>query len=249
MNQKSSKSIDSTFVLGSTSTVAKAICIELAKRHNCKRFHLISRNPSHNQELIYILENTYNAFVTQEKVDLIDSSNIYNINKPKVDNFDLYLITAGSLGNQELARKEPKLALEITAANFSGIVPWITAITSQERISKKGMLWIFSSVAADKGRPSNYLYGAAKAGLTTFCEGLFLRCLDKPFKVRIIKAGYITSPMTKGTAPKLLCVDAIYIAKTLLKNPGRSGIEYLPWWWFLIMFIVKIMPNRIISKL
>ena len=58
-----------------------------------------------------------------------------------------------------------------------------------------------SSVAADIGRPSNYHYGASKAALTNFCEGMMLRCNDKPFNIRIIKvAGFISSPMTKGKA-------------------------------------------------
>ncbi len=249
MNKNHCSHIKSTFVLGSTSIVAKAICLELAKNHNCKRFHLISRSPIHNQELINKLENTYNAYVTQEKVDLIDSSKIQNLNKPKVDNFDLYLITAGSLGNPELARESPLEALEITASNYSGIIPWMTSIASEERLSEKGMLWVFSSVAADKGRPSNYHYGAAKAALTIFCEGLSLRCEGKPFSVRIIKAGYITSPMTKGRAPKMLCVNAMSVAKNLLKKPHRRGIEYVPWWWVLIMSVIKVIPNFITSKL
>ena len=249
MNKKSPKKINSVFVLGSTSTVAKAICLEIAKNNQCKRFHLVCRNPNYNQELVNKLKTSFNAFVTQETVDLIDYSNSNNLNFPKVDNFDLYLITAGSLGNPKLARENAKKALEITASNYSGILPWITSIATKERIAKKGMLWIFSSVAADKGRPSNYHYGAAKAGLTTFCEGLFLRCEGKPFSVRIIKAGYIKSPMTKGKAPKSICINASFVAKILLRKPHSRGIEYLPWWWILIMFVVKIMPNSIISKL
>ena len=249
MNKNSVSTIKSAFILGSSSTVAKAICLELAKKHKCKRFHLLSRNPQNNQELIDKLNNKYSALVTQEKVNLIDSANIGDFSTPTVENFDLYIITAGSLGQAELARENSKNALEITAANYSGIVPWITAIASQERISKQGMLWVFSSVAADKGRPSNYHYGAAKAALTTLCEGLFLRCVGKPFSVRIIKAGYITSPMTIGTAPDLLCIDAIKVAKILLRKPNRRGIEYLPWWWRLIMLFVKIMPNSLLSKL
>ncbi len=249
MNKLSSKRIKSTFVLGSTSTVAKAICIELAKKHNCERFHLVARKPDDNLELINKLENSYNSFVTQEKADLIDSSNIQNLIVPTIANFDLYLITAGSLGEPHLAREDPKKALEITASNYSGIIPWITSIASEERLSRPGKLWIFSSVAADKGRPSNYHYGAAKAGLTTLCEGLFLRCERKPFAIRIIKAGYIDSPMTQGKVPKFICANTKDIAKSLLRRPDRRGIEYIPWWWNLIMSIIKILPHSLTSKL
>ena len=249
MNTKFDKKIQSTFVLGSTSTVAKAICIELAKNHSCKRFHLVSRNSQRNQELISQLENIYGAYVTTEQIDLTDNSTLMNSNMPKINYFELYLITAGSLGDPDLARNDVQKALEITAINYSGIIPWITSITSSERLSKKGKLWIFSSVAADRGRPSNYHYGAAKAALTTFCEGLFLICQGKPFSIRIIKAGFIKSPMTKDKAPQILCIDPKSIAKTLLQNPDRRGIEYLPCWWILIMFFVKRMPASIACKL
>ena len=249
MNKYFNKKIKSAFILGSTSTVAKAICIELANNHSCKRFHLVSRNLQRNQELINQLKNIYGAYVTNEEIDLIDTAKYENSKIPKINHFDLYLIATGSLGDPGLARDDAKAALEITASNYSGIIPWITSITSSERLSKQGKLWIFSSVAADRGRPSNYHYGAAKAALTTFCEGLFLRCQDKPFSIRIIKAGFIQSPMTQDKAPKILCIDAKSVAKILLRNPNRRGIEYLPWWWILIMFCVKKMPASIACKL
>ena len=106
-----------------------------------------------------------------------------------------------------------------------------------------------SSVAGDRGRPSNYHYGAAKAGLTNFCEGIMNYCHDKPFKVRIIKAGYIATKMTLGKAPRALCAEPEKLAEKLLKKPNKRGIEYFPNWWFLIMFIIKLLPSALIKKL
>ena len=110
-------------------------------------------------------------------------------------------------------------------------------------------MWIFSSVAGDKGRPSNYHYGAAKAALTIFCEGLLHRMYKKPFKIRVIKAGFIYTSMTIGKAPKILCASKEYVAKTLINKPHKEGIEYLPFWWLFVMKIVSIFPKSIISKL
>ena len=241
--------IKSAFVLGSTSETAKAICIELANKNRCKRFHLVARNLKANRELKEKLENLYGAYVTEEKVDLSSDSSIENSNLPQVDFFDLYLITAGALGNAHLARSDIHEALKITSVNFAGIIPWITSITSESRLSKPGRLWLFSSVAADRGRPSNYHYGAAKAGITTFCEGLLLRCVNKPFSIRIIKAGFIATPMSEGKAPKFLCVKPSSLARDLLQRPNHRGIEYLPSWWRIIMFLVKLLPNFVASKL
>ena len=84
--------------------------------------------------------------------------------------------------------------MKINAINYIGIIPWIIEITKKERLHKPGRLWIFSSVAGDRGRPSNYHYGAAKSALTIFSEGLQLSCEKFPFRIRIIKAGFIDSP-------------------------------------------------------
>ena len=248
MKKSSSQLIRSACIIGSTSEVAKSICIELAKA-GCKRFHLIARNPKGNQDLIVKLKEGYDVIIEEEEANLLNNSSLHNHFVPEIGVFDLYLITCGSLGNPEKARDDLKEAFHITEANYSGLIPWITAITTKERISKSGRLWVFSSVAGDRGRPSNYHYGAAKAALTTLCEGLLLRCQKKPFSIRIIKAGFMATPMTIGKAPKLLCIQPSKVAKHLLRRPNRRGIEYLPWWWAIVMSIVRKLPRNIASKL
>ena len=140
-----------------------------------------------------------------------------------------------------MARNLPKRS--ITAA-----VCCLTTKTP-ERIKRKGCLWVFTSVASDRGRPSNYYYGSAKAGLQNFCEGLISRCHGNQFSVRIIKAGYMATQMTKGKVPDFLCIKTSDVAKILLRKPFKNGVEYLPWYWNPIMFLIKIFPNSIISKL
>jgi decaprenylphospho-beta-D-erythro-pentofuranosid-2-ulose 2-reductase len=240
--------IRSAFVLGSTSVVAAAICRELARR-GCSRFHLLARDPRRNQGLAEELRELFGAAVSIEQADLLSDAALDQAHRPEVENFDLYLITAGSLGDAEAARSEPGEALRITAANYSGLLPWLTAIAKPERLSTSGRLWVFSSVAADRGRPSNYHYGAAKAALTACCEGLLLRCHGKPFAVRIIKAGFMDTPMTVGKAPPLLCASPESVAHDLLRHPNRRGIEYLPWWWSPLMVVIRLLPAALASKL
>ena len=237
--------IQSAFVLGSTSCVAIAICQALAQR-GCRRFHLVARNAIANQSLASDLRQRYGAEVTLEQLDLLAA----NPAPPQLSElFDLYLITAGSLGDAERARHQAEEALVITAANYTGLIPWLTAIATPERIQTPGRLWVFSSVAADRGRPSNYHYGAAKAGLTRFCEGLLLRCHGTPFAVRILKAGFMATPMTVGKAPALLCAKPEAIAMDLLRRPHRRGIEYIPWWWAPLIMLIRLLPPALASKL
>lgn len=241
-------SIASAFVLGSTSAVAKAICRELAQR-GCRHFHLLARNLEANQAFAAELQQRFGAAVTTESVDLLADAAIPGEHAPLVGAFDLYLITAGALGDAEQARHDPAEAQRITAANYTGLIPWLTAIATPERLAGSGRLWVFSSVAADRGRPSNYHYGAAKAALTTLCEGLLLRAHAKPFAVRIIKAGFIATPMTVGKAPALLCASPESVARDLLRRPNRRGIEYLPWWWAALMRLICLLPSSLASRL
>jgi decaprenylphospho-beta-D-erythro-pentofuranosid-2-ulose 2-reductase len=248
MAATASPAIRSAFVLGSTSAVARAICLELARR-GCRRFHLVSRNRETNQHLVSELEQRYGATVSSEQTDLLADAALESIRRPQVGDFDLYLITAGSLGDAELARTDSTEALRIMAANVTGLIPWLTAIATPERLARPGRLWVFSSVAADRGRPSNYHYGAAKAALTALCEGLLLRCHGKPFAVRIIKAGFMATPMTVGKAPPILCASPASVARDLLRRPNRRGIEYLPWWWSPLMLLIRLLPAPLAAKL
>jgi len=245
MTNASGPSIHSAWVLGSTSTVAIAICRGLAER-GCRRFHLLARNLERNQALANELREHFGAEVSCETVDLLASQPL----QPQFGEvFDLYLVAAGNLGDAERARSDAAEAQAITQANFTGLIPWLTAIVSPERIQQPGALWVFSSVAADRGRPSNYHYGAAKAGLLRFCEGLLLRCHGTPFAVRILKAGFIASPMTDGKAPPALCASPEQIARDLLRKPFRRGIETIPWWWRPLMAVVRRLPAGVAAKL
>ena len=228
--------------------MAKAICRELASR-GCGRFHLVARNVEANKALARELEANYGAAVSTEQTDLLSDSSLSTVRRPEVGDFDLYLMTAGALGDAQLARSDAEEGMRILAANVGGLIPWITAIATPERLAKPGRLWVFSSVAADRGRPSNYHYGAAKAALTALCEGVLLRCHGKPFAVRIIKAGFMATPMTVGKAPPALCASPESVARDLLRRPNRRGIEYLPWWWSPLMRLIRVLPAPIASKL
>ena len=234
----------SAFILGGTSEIAENICLELARR-GCKKYHLISRNVEKNQILIKKLNILNVRDITTEEIKLNKSFKNVNIN----GKYDLYLITIGYLGDTKKAKNDLEEGKDIFEINFLNLLPWISQITNEDRIKEKGSLWVFSSVAGDVGRPSNYFYGSSKAALTIFCQGLANYCYKYPFNVRIIKAGFIDTKMTKGKAPKILCANPSKIAKYLLNNPNKSGVEYLPKWWRFVMFIVKILPKKLISKL
>ena len=242
------KIIKSVWVLGATSKVAQSICIELAK-NGCKKFFLLSRNKIKANKFSSFLKLEYNVIVEEKYIDLEKVEYLDEEISHEVSDFDLYIITAGYIGDNDLASKDFNEAKKITNINYTSIIAWINSIITKERINKSIGLWVFTSVAADRGRPSNYFYGAAKSALEVYSEGLIARCFKKKFSVRVIKAGYMDTPMTYGKVPKILCINSSKVAKILLKNPLKRGIEYMPWFWKPIMSFVKILPYKIISKL
>tara|TARA_Y100000589_G_C26990915_1_gene562579 strand:+ start:120 stop:869 length:750 start_codon:yes stop_codon:yes gene_type:complete len=244
---KKKKSINSIFVLGSTSEIAYPILIRLADM-GCKRFHLLCKDSSKNSKLIQTLESYSEVTITEEIIDLSNEGNSFRENRT-IGFFDLYLVMAGYLGDNELAKTNIEEALRIIDINFRNLIPWINAIFTEERINQYSRLWVFSSVAAEFGRPSNYFYGSAKAALSTFLSGIYYSCYKKPFSVRIFHAGYIYTSMTINKAPKILCAKPNIIAKRILKDLNKRGIEYLPWWWLFIMKFIRLCPPFLISKL
>ena len=247
LNRKKSNLVifKSVFILGGNSEIAQEICLNLVQK-GTRKLHFVSREPRKNNLFIKRLTDEFNLEIINQEFDLLKG----NLNtKPHIDFFDLYIIAAGYLGNSILASNDLDEALNIARVNYYSLIPWINEITSENRISKPGAMWVLSSVAGDRGRPSNYHYGAAKSALTIFCEGLHNRLYKKPFKIRIIKAGFIYTSMTINKAPKILCASKKYVAKKLINNPYKDGIEYLPFWWFFVMNIVSILPKAIISKL
>ena len=244
MGLKSNTTIKSVFVLGSSSEIAKEICIQLAGK-GCESFHLLARDIKKNKNLVKILKEKKIKNIIQDNFDLLNDPEI----KKEIGQYDLYLITAGFLGESDLASINISELIRITKTNYSGLLKWLIAIATPERLNSVSRLWIFSSVAGDIGRPSNYQYGAAKAALTCFCQGLFLKAYKKPFSIRVFKAGYIKTRMSIGKGPEILFLNPKKLAKIILRNPDKRGIEYLPWWWRFIMQIIKFLPKSLLAKL
>ncbi len=235
----------SVWVLGSTSDVAVSICNELAK-NGCKKFHLISRRKLDNQFLVKNLKLYDGITINLQELDLLEIENEINV---EIGEYDLYLITAGYLGDNNLAIYDKKESSKILKINFISLIPIIQNIISNLDFTKETSLWVFSSVAADLGRPSNFIYGAAKSALTTYCEGLTHKFINSKLKVRVIKAGYIDTKMSRGKTLPFLTIKPKLVAKHLLKSLKKSGVEYFPKWWKLIMIFVKLLPAKLVSKL
>lgn len=165
---------------------------------------------------------------------------------------DAVLIAHGTLGDQQLSQASVNAALHELNTNFISYVSLLTLIANKLEVQKSGTLAVISSVAGDRGRASNYVYGAAKAGVTAFVSGLRARLGKVGVKVVTVKPGFVDTPMTAGMKKNPLYASAASVGKQIhaaMNKSGTGGVLYTPFFWRFIMGIIRTVPESVFSKL
>jgi decaprenylphospho-beta-D-erythro-pentofuranosid-2-ulose 2-reductase len=163
---------------------------------------------------------------------------------------DVVLLAYGVLGDQAAAEQDPAVARNILETDFLSAGAWCLAAANYLASRRAGVLIVIGSVAGDRGRMSNYIYGAAKGGLGILAQGIAHRLAPTGARAVLIKPGFVDTPMTAGIAPKgILWSRPDVIAAVIKKAAERGGpIVYVPWWWRFIMLMIRHVPARIFHK-
>lgn len=164
---------------------------------------------------------------------------------------DLVLIAQGILGEQDKAEQDLAHMHEILQVNGISQIDLLAQLANRMEQQASGTIACISSVAGDRGRPSNYVYGTSKAMVTTFLQGLRARLNTANVNVLTIKPGFVDTPMTaeieKGgplwASPEIIAEG---IAKAV---ESKRSVVYLPWFWQYIMLIIKHIPEVIFKRL
>lgn len=163
---------------------------------------------------------------------------------------DLVLLAYGTLGDQKRDERSVEATVREFTTNGTSVISLLTLLGNYFEQQKRGCIAVISSVAGDRGRQSNYIYGAAKAAVTTFLSGLRNRLASSGVTVITIKPGMVDTPMTAHMRKGLLFANPqgvgckIYAA--ILK---RKEVLYVPGYWRLIMWIIRSIPEPIFKKL
>jgi short-subunit dehydrogenase len=166
---------------------------------------------------------------------------------------DVVLIAYGVLGDQQAAETSLSEAQRLLALNFTSAAGWCLAAARKLEKQGHGSLVVIGSVAGDRGRASNYVYGAAKAGLGVLVQGIAHRLAGSGARAVLIKPGFVDTPMTAHIPNKgLLWAKPQDVAQIIVKAaaPGaRTGpIVYAPGFWRWIMSAVRLTPSPIFHK-
>lgn len=164
---------------------------------------------------------------------------------------DGVLIAHGTLPDQRGCQENAARALQEINVNGLSVVSLLTLLANHFEEQRQGVIAVISSVAGDRGRQSNYVYGAAKGMVSIFAQGLRNRLAKSNVDVITIKPGFVDTPMTANfdkSGP--LWVGPEQVAKGIV-NAMRSGKGdvYLPWFWWGIMQIIKHIPEAIFKRL
>lgn len=165
--------------------------------------------------------------------------------------FDLVVLVFGYLGDQQRARRDTAEIEKILRTNFTAAAIVLSHLANYlvER-GKPGGIIAVSSVAGDRGRQSNYFYGAAKGALTLFLQGLRNRLARTRVHVLTVKPGFVHTPMTADMEGMFLVAEPERVAGDILRAyKKRRDVLYTPWYWRYIMLLVKCIPECVFKRL
>jgi decaprenylphospho-beta-D-erythro-pentofuranosid-2-ulose 2-reductase len=160
------------------------------------------------------------------------------------------LLAFGLLHPQDAAERNPVLAEQMIAVNFSGAVSILSLLTPRMVEQGEGAIVVLSSVAGDRGRPSNFIYGSAKAGLNAYLQGLRARVSGTGVSVTTVKAGFVDTPMTYGMPGLFLVASPEACARACLAYAARKrAVVYFPLFWRFVMMAIRAIPERLFQRL
>ena len=166
------------------------------------------------------------------------------------DDIDLVLICHGSLPDQEAAEQDFDLARREIDINGLSIISLLTRLAPYLKEQGRGMLAVVTSVAGDRGRQPNFVYGAAKALVSTYLQGLRGKLLPYGVDVLDIRPGLVDSPMTQQFDKGLLWSSPELVARQIEKAIRRKRhTVYVPGYWRLIMAVVRSIPEAVFKRL
>lgn len=235
-------------IIGATSAIAEATARRWAMRGAA--IHLLARQPARLDIIAADLE-TRGARVSSGVLDVND----HKAQTAALDDawatlgeIDIVLVAHGTLPDQTACDASLELAMAEFATNGTSTIALCHALA--QRLKGGSTLAVISSVAGDRGRASNYLYGSAKAAVTAYLSGLGQRLAPHGVNVLTIKPGFVDTPMTAAFKKGPLWATPDGIARDIESAVERRlAVAYLPWFWWGIMFIIKMIPEFVFRRI
>ena len=161
------------------------------------------------------------------------------------------IVVAGYMTEQHKAQKEWSETLNTISVNYTGVVSLLNIIANDFEKQRRGFIVGVSSVAGDRGRKANYIYGSSKAAFTAYLSGLRNRLFESGVSVLTVKPGFVATKMTENLdLPKKLTAQPSDVADDIFKaQQAGKDVLYTKWIWRYVMLIITSIPEFIFKKL
>lgn len=240
-----------TLIIGATSAIAEAAARRLAVRG--EHLYLVGRNRERLAAIAADLAVRGGGRVGFEQLDvneITEHAAMLQRAQSFLGGLDAALIAHGTLSDQRACEASVPLTLSELATNALSVVSLLTLLANRFAQQRSGTIAVISSVAGDRGRRSNYVYGSAKALVTAFLSGLRQRLRPLGVAVVTIKPGFVDTPMTAAFKKGLLWAQPDTVAAGIVRAMDQQrGVVYLPGFWWPIMLVIRAIPERIFTRL
>jgi short-subunit dehydrogenase len=243
----------SILIVGPTSDIGRAVAHELAARgyslilaaRDCDELGRVAADLRLHHGTIEVEEEVFEALDVASHARLVDVC---------WERCNLQGIVAchGYMCDQVLADVEPEQAQRTLDVNLKSYVSLLTPVARRLRARGSGFICAVSSVAGDRGRQSNYTYGASKAGLNVYLQGLRNRLAPYGVAVITVKPGFVDTAMTWGVLKpgSPIVASPERVARDVVRAIERGrDVVYTPWFWRWIMLVIRSIPERVFKRL
>ncbi len=241
-------------IIGATSAIAEAAARRGARRGDA--LYLLARNRERLANIAADLEIRGAASVAHAAFDAAHFDTHARLIDAAFDalgKINVVLIAHGTLPDQRACERDFDAARKELETNAVGVISLLTHVANRLEAQRGGVIAVITSVAGERGRRSNYVYGAAKGMVSIFLQGLRNRLHEAGVKVLDIRPGFVDTPMTADFEKGLLWSQPDTVAAGIIRATDKSGkggsVVYLPWFWAHIMRIIRNIPEFVFKRL
>jgi decaprenylphospho-beta-D-erythro-pentofuranosid-2-ulose 2-reductase len=238
----------SVLVLGGSSEIAQAIVDKLVPGR-CRTVVLAGREGPRLTEAVNRAKAAGADVAESVAFDAVDTAGHAAFANGVFDRFgdvDLVIVAAGVLGDQQADELDPAAAAAVITTNFSGLASAMLAVAAHLRHQGHGRLVVLSSVAGERARSANFIYGSSKSGLDAFAQGLGDSLVGSGVSVLIVRPGFVVGRMTEGMTPAPFSTTPEAVAEIVVRGIGSgASVVYAPAVLRWVFAVMRHLPRAI----
>lgn len=251
MTSRRDSSPPRVLIVGATSAIARAVARRFAARQ--ADFVLVGRQRERLEAVAADLRTRGAGRIESLVLDASDPAShdqLVSSAQAALGGLDVALIAHGTLPDQQRCNASAAEALDALRVNGTSVISLLARLAPVFESQGSGTIAAISSVAGDRGRQSNYAYGAAKAMVSVFMQGLRNRLAGQGVQVLTVKPGLVDTPMTASFRKGLLWSTPNRVGADIVRAiDRRKDVLYTPWFWRFAMMVIRAIPEPIFKRL